>query len=321
MPEIVYQPLVSIIVITYNSSKYVFETLESIKAQTYSNLELIIADDRSTDNTVEISEKWINENKNRFTRAVIVASEKNSGIPANINRGVGASQGEWIKCIAGDDLLIEDCISDLISFIKSSNRDIRILSACIIKFSGDPIKNGEIKRNPYTKFCSPESTPLEQYKMLLRTNMVFAATVIIRRDLVLSMNGFDERFKLIEDWPFWVKITNAGYKIYYLDKPLIYYRLHDNNLSQTNDQEFLYHPMNKIVIGFKEKELAPRLPFIERWGLKHDILAMKSCFYLGNNKKNLFTRTVFWLFNFSNPYFTYLRIRGMLGLKNDDIYV
>ena len=59
-------PLVSIIVITYNSSKYVLETLESAKAQTYQNIELIVTDDCSNDNTVEICRKWIEENKERF---------------------------------------------------------------------------------------------------------------------------------------------------------------------------------------------------------------------------------------------------------------
>ena len=155
--------------------------------------------------------------------------------------------------------------------------------------------------------------------MLLRTNMVFAATVIIRRDLLLRINGFDERFKLLEDWPLWLKITEAGYKIYYLDRPLVYYRVHNNNLSQTTDRDFLYHPMNKIVISFKEIELLPRLPLIERWGLKHDLLAMKTCFFLGNNRKNPFTRFIFFVFNISNPFYTYLRIKGLFGMKKTEI--
>lgn len=314
MQENIDQPLVSIIVITYNSSKFVLETLESTKKQTYKNIELIITDDNSTDETVGICRKWIDENKYRFVRAILVSSETNTGIPANINRGINISVGQWIKCIAGDDMLTEDCLSELIAHITTQKEDIQILSACIFRFSGDSVKNCEIKRNPYSRFCSKESTPEEQYKMLLRTNMVFTATVILRRDLLLSVNGFDERFKLLEDWPFWVKITETGYKIYYLDKPLIYYRVHENNLSHTTSNNYLYHPVNKIVIDFKKKEILHRLPFIERWGLKHDIMGMKTCFFLGNNKKNPFTRFVFFVFNISNPFFTYLRIKKMLDV-------
>ena len=100
------QPLVSIIVITYNSSKYVLETLESAKAQTYQNIELIVSDDCSIDNTVEICKEWIEKDKERFVRTELITAEKNTGIPANCNRGVKAAQGEWVKLIAGDDMII-----------------------------------------------------------------------------------------------------------------------------------------------------------------------------------------------------------------------
>jgi alpha-1,3-rhamnosyltransferase len=317
MEEKTKQPLVSIIVITYNSSKFVLETLESAKAQTYRHIELIITDDSSTDDTVDICQKWIDENNQRFIRAILVSAKSNLGIPANINKGVNISKGHWIKCIAGDDLLAEDCLTELIYYISTQPENIQVLSSDIIKFSGNSIKNGEIKKNPFIRFCSRESTAKEQYEMLLRTITVFAATVIIRRDLLLSINGFDERFKLLEDWPLWVKITEAGHKIYYLDKPLVYYRLHDNNLSMTTDHNYLYHPVSRINISFKEKVLIPRLPFIEKWGLKHDILGIKVCFFLGNNKKNPFTRFVYFAFNITNPFYNYLRVKKILGITQN----
>ena len=309
------QPLVSVIVIAYNSSKYILETLESIKVQTYHNIELIVSDDKSTDNTVEICQKWIDENKHRFVRAILVSAKSNSGIPANLNRGVNISEGFWIKCIAGDDLLAEDCLTELIYHISEQQEDIRILSSDFVKFTGDSIKNGVIKKNENTQFCSRDSSAKDQYEMLLRFNRISAATVIIRRDLLLSVHGFDERFRLLEDWPLWVKLTGAGYKIYHLDKALIFYRLHENNLSLTTNQSYLYHPVNKIIISFKEKELIHRLPFIERLGLKHDILGIQTCFFLGNNRKNPFTRLVYFIFNISNPFYNYLRITKILGLK------
>ena len=97
-------PLVSISVITYNSSKYVIETLDSAKAQTYQNIELIISDDCSTDNTVEICKNWINDNKERFVRTELITVKKNTGISPNCNRANNAANGEWIKEIAGDEI-------------------------------------------------------------------------------------------------------------------------------------------------------------------------------------------------------------------------
>ncbi|UBB88545.1 glycosyltransferase family 2 protein [Candidatus Kaistella beijingensis] len=104
------------------------ETLESAKAQTYQNIELIISDDGSQDDTVEVCQNWLAENKERFVYSQIITVEKNTGIPANCNRGVKASKGEWIKLIAGDDAFTEDAFSNFVhasqkisSFIIQTN--------------------------------------------------------------------------------------------------------------------------------------------------------------------------------------------------------
>ena len=113
-----YNPLVSVGVLTYNSSKTVLETLESIKAQTYQNIELIISDDASKDNTVEICKEWVEKNKDRFVRCEILTVPENTGIPANVNRRIAASRGEWSKGIAADDALLPDCIENFINYVK-----------------------------------------------------------------------------------------------------------------------------------------------------------------------------------------------------------
>ena len=73
-------PIVTVIVYSYNSSQYIFETLESIRNQTYPSLMLIISDDCSTDNTVEICKKWIDKNESRFIKTKLLTYEKNTGI-------------------------------------------------------------------------------------------------------------------------------------------------------------------------------------------------------------------------------------------------
>ena len=96
-------PLVSIIVITYNSAKYLVDTLESIKDQTYKRIELIISDDFSSDDTISICQNWVAQNAERFVNTNIILAERNTGIPANCNRGGIKAKGEWLKFIAGDD--------------------------------------------------------------------------------------------------------------------------------------------------------------------------------------------------------------------------
>ena len=114
------QPLVSVNVLMYNSSKYILETLESIKAQTYQNIELIMSDDKSTDNTVQICEKWIAKNKDRFATYQILVPDHNTGQSGNYNRAFRAATGEWIKEIDGDDLLLPNCLTDLVEYVNAN---------------------------------------------------------------------------------------------------------------------------------------------------------------------------------------------------------
>ena len=109
-------PLVSVAVIAYNSAEYILETLESIKAQTYDNIELIVSDDCSSDNTLDICRKWIDDNQTRFINVRIVESPTNPGQSGNYNRAFDACTGEWIKEIDGDDALMPDCISTYMQY-------------------------------------------------------------------------------------------------------------------------------------------------------------------------------------------------------------
>ena len=114
-------PLVSVVVITYNSAKTVLKTLDSIAAQTYKNIELIISDDCSKDETVKVCKDWLKENSEIFVRTEIVTVEKNTGVSINLRRGIAVSKGDWIKGIAGDDLLVKEAIYDFVSFVKTNN--------------------------------------------------------------------------------------------------------------------------------------------------------------------------------------------------------
>ena len=125
----VSEPLVTILVITYNSSEFIIETLKSVMLQTYRNIELIVSDDGSQDNTVVLCKDWIEENKERFINTRIIEVKKNTGIPANCNRGLKESKGEWLKYIAGDDVLFNTCIEDCLGFVKQSDEEISVLIA------------------------------------------------------------------------------------------------------------------------------------------------------------------------------------------------
>lgn len=228
-------PMVSIIVITYNSSNYILDTLESTKAQTYQNIELILSDDCSTDDTVEICKSWLVENRERFVRTELITVEKNTGIPANCNRGVKVAQGEWIKFIAGDDILLENCILDNLSFSKI-NKNIKILFSTIILFKKEEDKIiylGTSPSLPQKKMF--ELTAKQQYNTLLRSNWNWVTpSLFIQKRILEDLNFFDINYTLFEDYPLWIKATKNGIKLDFLDLNTVLYRQSQSVMRNTD---------------------------------------------------------------------------------------
>lgn len=157
-------PLVSVPVITYNSSKTIIETLDSIYNQTYPNIELIVSDDCSPDNTVEICQDWIEEHKERFARVELLTVEKNTGTSGNCNRAEAACQGEWIKSIAGDDILLPNCIQDCIEYV-SEHPEAILLFGKMETFGSTEEENNRVAA--YFDYSFFEMTPEEQLHRLV----------------------------------------------------------------------------------------------------------------------------------------------------------
>lgn len=225
------QSLVSVPVITYNSSKFVLETLESIKAQTYQNIELIISDDCSTDNTVELCQQWVEQNKNRFVRTQIITSEVNTGVSANGNRGRDACQGEWIKGIAGDDLLMPNCVEDCVEYVNN-NPDIIYLFGKIKAFGATEQLNTHFENNVFDYSFFDLKTDEQLERLIFEGNCVPASTCFYNRKKAIDLGiRNDERIPLLEDWPKWINILEKGVKLEYMDKVIVRYRIHDDSLT------------------------------------------------------------------------------------------
>ncbi len=232
MSNSINYPLVSIVVITYNSEKYVLETLESAKAQTYRNLELIISDDCSTDGTAEVCRNWLENNQHFFINSKLIKASKNTGIPSNVNRGVNAARGKWIKLIAGDDILLDNCISDNIDYVKDNHNINFLFSKPIyINENSNTITSNDSKKirdnDPFYRLSAKK-----QYLHLLTKNHpINPPTLFYKKKIVDDLGGFDENF-VNEDFPLYLKITKAGNKLYFKSKETIKYRIHSSSISQ-----------------------------------------------------------------------------------------
>ena len=217
-------PLVSIVVVTYNSSKTVLDTLDSIAAQTYNNLELIVSDDCSKDDTVQVVKTWIAENKKRFISVQLLTVENNTGTVKNCNRGCKAVKGDWIKSIAGDDILMPDAISEYIYFVRN-NPQCQMCVAGVKVFSTENILTDKLSAE-YNKYLIKSDLSLEEQKRQIVKKMIFPGpTYFYSKNLYESVGGFDENYILSEEWSYCYKVLNSGHKVYVIHKPLIKYRL------------------------------------------------------------------------------------------------
>lgn len=219
-----FDECISVGVISYNSSKTIIETLDSIKEQTYKYIELIISDDGSTDETIDIVETWLNVNKDRFANIIILKSETNRGITANAKKAFEASTCEWYKCIAADDILLSNCLTDYMNFIAVNTSCVALFGK-IIPFGGDDsIINKNDDNFDYSFFS--KSIPLKLNTLIRDKNCVPApAAFLNKRKLDLLNVSFDERIPMLDDYPLWINILKNDIDLNFIDTFVVRYRI------------------------------------------------------------------------------------------------
>ena len=216
-------PLVSIIVVSYNHEKYIRENLDSIKRQTYTNIELIVADDASQDNSVEVFEAWLTENnytaKKKFHK-------KNTGFATILNECIELTTGKYIKIIAADDYLHESAIEKCILKLEEVGDEYGMIYTDIYAIDDHSKVIDDI-----TDYNGSYSTdPNRFHNLLVIGNRIAALTVIMRKTALLATGKYNQEF-IIEDYYRWLKISQL-YKVAYVPEKLAFYRLHDSNISK-----------------------------------------------------------------------------------------
>lgn len=260
--------LVSVAVITYNSSKYVLETLDSIKEQTYQNIELIVSDDCSTDNTVELCRNWIEHNNDRFVRTEILTVEKNTGVAGNLNRAEVSCRGEWVKGIAGDDILMPNCVQDCMDYVKEHPDAIWLFGRCEAFGTNDKRCKEIDAIFDYSFFSKTKEEQLHQ--LIFKGNCVPATTAFYHRERIKAIGvKNDERIPFIEDWPKWINLINAGVHFEFIDKIIVRYRVSESSLSTTSERPLTFRQSKALLYKlyqFKyEYRLGKKKQAVENW--------------------------------------------------------
>ncbi len=225
-------PLFSLIVACYNQKNLVLQTLESVRASTYPEMELIVADDGSNDGTPDIAEEWLRTNRSRFSKSLLIRGE-HVGISANHTRAFREASGEFVKYIGGDDILLSTALQSMASFLTAEPK-AGICWSQIIPFweragagrvLSKPIPSGYLGK----KFGSlPAET---QFRILTLWGLISAPGNFFRKDAIESIGYFGTEIKSFEDYHLWLKAAKKGLQINFLSEPTVLWRRHEGSIS------------------------------------------------------------------------------------------
>jgi glycosyltransferase involved in cell wall biosynthesis len=212
--------LMSICVLSYNNARYLPETLDSALAQTYPNVEIIVVDDGSTDESLSIARDY----ETRFPDRVKVfthENNKNRGISQTINLATDSSTGSYWSVLGSDDILHKDKVEKQIAFLES-HPELGFVYCYVdcIDFEGKKIPGR------FGKDITSETEPL---KTMILENYIPAMSIVARREAVSRVGDHDPDL-VYSDWDFWVRLFSM-YKGGFIDEALSDYRVHSSNVS------------------------------------------------------------------------------------------
>ncbi|MCX7207342.1 MAG: glycosyltransferase [Proteobacteria bacterium] len=248
--------VITVAVVTYNSALTIVETLNSIASQSYGaeSIELIISDDSSLDDTIKVVSAWLNEYGHKFKKIHLIENVINGGIAKNCNSVWKAATSKWIKTIAGDDVLFVDCLSDNYQYV-CEHPNAKLVFSSMQLFKVNTEGNAQLIGKMPDAYSLPffNLNSADQFKFLQSQSVHGAPSAFINKLLLEEIGFADERFPLMEDYPLWFKITKQGYKIHFLDKDTVYYRISDsvsNSVTRLINDNFIFemYLINKLVI-------------------------------------------------------------------------
>lgn len=223
--------LVSILIPCYNHAAFLDDILTSILDQDYPNIELLVCDDCSPDQSYQLLLSYRERLCQKLTRVELLQNQTNQGITRNLNRLLALAQGEYIKIIASDDAMTADAISTMVSFLQDHPEyDVAVCNG--VKVSEDQhYPNFKPLSRVYEQAPDfrPEGFPLR----IAQCNEIFAPGAIVRRSVYAAHGVYDESIP-VEDLEYWLRLTRSGKVLFgYIPKELIYYRVTSNSMSST----------------------------------------------------------------------------------------
>lgn len=212
---------ISIIIPTYNAERYITEAIDSVLSQTYKNIEIIVVDDGSTDNTENVLKIYIDQNK-------ITYLKKENGGPASArNLGIRFATGDYTALLDADDTWRNDKLAKQIDFLIRNSLDLVFTDRFFIGAENMKDWVSDYKHSTVH---------------LIRENYITTSSVLIKTEILKQHPfGEDKRLFAVEDFDLWLKLAFKKYKFVYLPEKLTGYRIHPNQISSAKNISNLIH--------------------------------------------------------------------------------
>jgi glycosyltransferase involved in cell wall biosynthesis len=255
-------PKVSVIIPVYNREKYVGEAISSILAQSFTNFELLLIDDGSTDDSVEIMRSYTDP------RVRLVRNERNLGIPKTRNKGIQLARGDYIAILDSDNIALSDRLAKQVAFLDR-HKDYVLLGsgAALMDEEGQSLKKGK------RRFVSSGEVKSHLlFRCWLHHSSVMARTAI------LQAYGYREQYVVCSDFDLFVRLARK-HKLGHLPEPLVRLRVHAGSITRENvqltkdkDLEIVSAQLSELGVEFTTTDLDRHLllSFMKKFQFKPD---------------------------------------------------
>jgi len=239
-------PTVTVIIPTYNRSRFLGEAVASVLSQTFEDFELIVVDDGSTDETPELVRAICDPRLRYLPRP-------HRGISASLNAGLDAARGKYIARLDSDDLWLPDLLSTLVGVLEANSAiGVTYGSAQEIDAAGSPRPR---------KLGRAEYFPGDSLRSLIYDDCTCNIALIARREAIARAGYYDETLIANEDWDMWLRVAQFTHFLF-VDKVVAYFRIHSGNLTGLESRDFAAmlesrtSPLDKL---FDSTELPPSI--------------------------------------------------------------
>lgn len=232
------KPKISVIMSVFNHEKYLQKSIDSILSQSYKNFEFVIINDGSNKNTKKILEL----NKLQDKRIKVIINKKRIGLTKSLNIAIKISKGEYIARQDSDDISYFKRFDEQLNFFKKNKKVIMCgTNGILIDNNGSFLKNIKNLENNYEKIK----------KKLIYENQFIHSSVMVKRNYLLEVKGYDEKFKYAQDYDLWCRLSIRGF-LTNINKILVKIRQHNESITKKNKKEQNYYSILASIRHYAE---------------------------------------------------------------------